>query len=322
MLTSVATSSRAASRGKPRLATYTLVLVGLAVVMASLHRASPARACSYEERLWALPTMESHVPTNTRVWFYFESPGDVENLPRDMFELRDANDALVPVDFKYIPLAGSLYRRALYVLTPRDPLVKGGAYRARGSDSLTGFVVDRAADHEPPKNAKAIARTESRGPEGSTCGAWAVVRFLYELDQPTDELLASVLDGYQHFDTERLSGTLFDAVTHASHSYESKDEQWMGDGALLSYGTEFVAGWPESNPKSVKTRVGTFDLAGNFSGWSEPLAVELPSRPGEGGGCALTASRRGASVRLPWYVAAFGWVVLARGLRSDGRMRA
>ena len=75
------------------------------------------------------------------------------------------------------------------------------------------------------------------------------------------------LDDHHSFEPESVSGTLFEAASSADPSSEGV--------ALVNLGTTPVSGWPASNPKTVRSRVGTFDLAGNFSGGREPTTIDL-----------------------------------------------
>lgn len=248
--------------------------------------ASPARACSYDTKGWALPTMESRVPANTRIWFYVEAYFRDESHTRESVMLKDAEGRVVPTQFERVLLGDTVFPRTLYVLTPLEPLLVGSEYQA-GAEGLSyaHFVVTDGPDLKSPRKPKEVYRGEyAQGPNKNSCGAYAIVTMAYDLENPLEELMVVALDDHDSFDPDSLSGTLFEA---ASPTYEGSEGL-----AQVDYGTTPVSGWPASNPKIVRSRVGTFDLAGNFSGWSEPTTIALPSTSDD---CAVTAPGLGGA---------------------------
>ena len=66
------------------------------------------------------------------------------------------------------------------------------------------------------------------------------------------------------------------------------------DGGVRVGSGPCTGGWPRSGDgaaDSAPVRFGAIDLAGNFSGWSDPVNVQLP----DGCGCRLGGAAPGAS---------------------------
>ncbi len=74
--------------------------------------------------------------------------------------------------------------------------------------------------------------------------------------------LAADVDGTSTFDIERFSGDVVHFV----------------EGDTVSFGDQLCIGhWPAAAPLTVgRARLGAFDMAGNFSGWSDEILVEVP----------------------------------------------
>ena len=88
---------------------------------------------------------------------------------------------------------------------------------------------------------------------------------------------------------------------------------WTG-GSVVGLGTAgCTAGWPEAGPGArTSVRFGAFDVAGNFSGLSAPIAVRLP------GGCGCAAD---GSADLGWLATLAIFVRAKAASRYPARMR-
>jgi hypothetical protein len=100
--------------------------------------------------------------------------------------------------------------------------------------------------------------------------------------------------------------------------------------ATLSFTEEFLVGsypcggnWPEAGlGASTTVALGAFNLAGEFSGWSDTLPITLPTRytteEPEGAGCHFGAAG-GSSSGAAGLLAAFLWQVARRVRRNTAR---
>ena len=254
--------------------------------------------CDYFMTEWVLPDEGSRVPTNTRIWVYSESLPE-DRVTDDDFSLGDESGTNIRISVEHLTLGKAGFERGLYVVTPTEPLTIGTRYELTigFGYSLTRFVVSEQLDTDPPRAPVEVSRTELNAREDdSSCKV--EVRIEYELEQPTNELMVMALDGIDDFDAERRTGTLFNAASHSL-----PDEV-----PIIRFGQAPNAGWPESNPKSVLPRVGTFDLAGNFSGWRKGDAVDRPKRTS---GCSMVASGMGRDVENGYGMFALAWMAIA-----------
>lgn len=249
----------------------TLLGVFFAVLAAFAPR--PASACSYMQRAWALPTMESRVPTNTRIWVYVEDYQS-SRLTVEDFTVTDDSGTSVAVRLDTIQLPNSSYG-TLHVLTPLEPLKEGIVYQVAGPVETT-FMVSEGPDHESPDKPEETERREYAQAAEQSCSAYSEVEIEYEPSEDLQELVVGVFDEYDTFDADTLMGTLSAVGSDVDRGDQGKMELWLGPAP--------VASWPRSDPKTAVLRVGMFDLAGNFSGWSEPTTIDPPPIPD---GCSI-----------------------------------
>jgi MYXO-CTERM domain-containing protein len=239
----------------------------LVVALAAVFTLAPAvaRACSCGiglELLW--PAMGAQdVPTNTRLWVATVAFYGL-NQPR-LIAVQDAQEvgfAISVIDTAEGPLE---------VYKPYSPLAPNTIYELvecydEDCEVITRFTTGDGPDLEPPPLPVETDRDGGAHRRNDTsCGksAWASVEFTAEglvvmqLDEGTldPELLLG----------ETSIATLEYAVT-------------VGRGACY-------IGWPDWNHDSATLRYGAFDLAGNFSGWTEPDTLTLG-----GCGCRSDAS--------------------------------
>lgn len=236
------------------------------VALATVFALAPdvARACSCGiglDLLW--PAMGTQgVPTNTRLW--------VSEIASNGRELR----LRVVDDVEELLYSTSVIRTAegsLEVFRPYSPLAPNTRYELVGCydddcEVITRFTTGDGPDLDPPPLPVETSRDGGADRRGRTsCGesAWARVEFTAEglvvmqLDEGT--LDPELLFG------ETSIATLEDAVT-------------VGRGACY-------VGWPDWNHDAATLRYGAFDLAGNFSGWTEPDTLTL-----DGCGCRSDTS--------------------------------
>jgi len=248
-----------------------LTVAALAAVATSLPGRAHACDCAPDE-LRVLPTVESAgVPTNTRVWIFGQPRCDEE-----VVTLRAATSA-TPIAASIAPLSPTMR-----VLTPDAPLEMGTAYHVTLDPSAcpyqqapveVDFTVAAPEDVTAPELPEATLE-DVEIDSGSSCGDMDYARFSLGF---TGEIAVLDIEGESTLDPGTLSGRISD-------SFES-NPIIVGSSACDSNA-------PDSD---VAVRFATFDLAGNFSGWTEE------ETPGAGGddeqsstGCSCEVPR-GAS---------------------------
>ncbi len=83
------------------------------------------------------------------------------------------------------------------------------------------------------------------------------------------------------------------------------------DGTLrLGGSTDGCVGpWPGDRGETMSIRYGSFDLAGNFSGWTEPTTVTMPKVPAT---CSCNCSSTNASSAFPIFLVIFSFYFVSR----------
>lgn len=265
--------------------------LSLLVVSAVLAAPRIAQACScYSpgDDFVAPVDGATDVPVNARIWVgsRWSSPvltddeyGDVVPTTETLIEGNDTE---------------------IVVLTPIAPLVPGTRYRVEGVRA-TIFTVGTSTDTTAPTIPTELSReprVEHVGwdPFGgeSSCGEADHVSVSVQLAH--DGVLAVVdADGATDLDPAQLSG----GITSAAFPTRVT----LGRGVCLH-------SWPEiEEGTTARLRYGSFDLAGNFSGWSEPADVAIPSA---GCGCTTTSADSDTSATLAALTALLGVFVLRR----------
>lgn len=258
-----------------------------AVALALLVTPAVARACSCGfgfEVLW--PELgATEVPLNTRIWIAqleeFEIPPLGEPLLHVFGETTALEFTTSTIDTGNGPLT---------VLTPLAPLAPMTRYElldcayvdcvdGTGGSLVTRFITGTTTDTAPPPRPVETGRDGDADRGGRTsCGksAWARVEFTAE------GLVVMQLDEGT-LDPEALLGEVSIATL--------EDNATVGRGACFT-------GWPDWESNSATVRYGAFDLAGNFSGWTEPDTLTI------GRGCGCRSDAPGAPSLLLLTVAA------------------
>jgi len=238
-----------------------------------------ARACICAETGWNEPPEgATDVPTNTKIWRVSQ---EGERAGTTFRLVGPAGD--VAMDDLTLPIAtlqpGYAFR---HVLTPKQPLTPGAKYRLLVCDPSAvcsggeGFTVgSRRLD------TAALPKEESRVPvyavgEANTCGAAPTQLVTFRFDWSGIALLWDA-DGDNAF-----SPTTFEDLH--KHSYW----RWLYDHSLglpigsapCLRGPADPSGYPALNPT---LRFGVLDIAGNFSGWTTPQKVAIPTAPLDAG---------------------------------------
>jgi MYXO-CTERM domain-containing protein len=269
-----------------------LILLALFTALAALVTVAPrgARACScaWLETDALFPADgQQDVPTNTRIWvgggMYWAEPGDAEYR----LTLLDGDGATVEV--LYSDLTG--YNDLISVMTPTSALQAGETYEiwVDGDEVLGRFTVGSDSDTSPPTVPAEMDRESSASARvagmQSSCGPSDVVNLTLE---NTGLVYVANIEGVEGPDTATLDG-------------ESSDLSPAPEFRIGSAGCTWS--WPDAAPgASTTVRWGVFDLAGNFSGWSEPVSVSVPPA---GCNCVL-----GGAPRATGGIAAAGLALL------------
>lgn len=262
---------------------------GLLIVVAALFGPSRAAACDCIPpgfTTFLAPTDGARdVPTNTLVWvggavFGFEVP-----LEQAQVVLTTSQGSVVQGTTSV--LRGGMH--ALVVFRPGITLEAGSTYVVSANgERLGSFTVGSAPDETKPSVPTVESQEEHVDGPGSgvsSCGEsnWARLTLTH------DGLFALALrDGDSVFDETKPSGNATD------FAFDNKTIT-IGNLGCSSNWSEAAAG------ASTNVRLGAFDIAGNFSGFSDKRLVDLPYF---GCGCASAG---------PLAMGLFG--LLALGLR-------
>lgn len=220
----------------------------IAALTAVLTGAPEAAACDCGGRGGAQPSSTStKVPTNTKVWML---------QPCDSPIVRNINGADVPGSVT--TLGG------LRVFHPDAPLEVGSTYEIIGcfDFQLATFTVNEGPDEEPPPKPAVTPLDAESGSGGvfDSCGGES--EYVPLLASRTDVILTLDIAGRAELDPEAVNGEVSDV-------FLPNHRPLVGSADCETFNWDF-----ENDGPAVDTRLGAFDYAGNFSGWSEPKTVE------------------------------------------------
>jgi MYXO-CTERM domain-containing protein len=258
-----------------------LTLVAIATVWSASATAS-ACTCGPPPLVLDAPADGAEgVPTNTLVWIEPRSIPTDASL--DTFVLRSAS-AEIAVETSRIQVS-FLEILVLDPLEDLEPETKHTVFACidDACDLLVReFTTGPAADDSPPDVPVEIDR--DWGAEGSDVGggiSCGKTRFV-EVEVEFEGVLAIEL-GDVELDPASRSGL----VEHLTTERESM----LADNC--------IGNWPDDARDTTTVRYGAFDLAGNFSGFTEPDTIELRD------GCGCTTDRRPGTTMLAVLFAMF-----------------
>jgi hypothetical protein len=223
---------------------------------------STAEACSCvdprsETSLLAPSDGAVDVPLNTRIWIGAK-------FGIDTFELRDSRDAKVESALSFIDGGNA----RMHVLSPKAALEPSSTYHVVVDGvSLVSFTTGADRDETAPAR-PAVTSQASKiyEPDGyDSCGPSYATEF-----QLTGEGLLTVMV---------QEGTVFNPNTVSGAplfvSYEASGTPSLGRSGCFT-------NWPDAERGASKpVRFGSFDLAGNFSGLTDPIEAKIPSSGSE-----------------------------------------
>lgn len=258
---------------------------GLFAAALLIPQRSEACSCFSNGEMFVAPsTAQKGVPTNTKIW-----TGSLFGSPA---EIIDQSGQLVPVTTTKIEGVDG----TLTVYTPVQPLVLGQGYfvRANGLE-LSTFAVEVEADSTKPAPPVESGReSHSEGGSftlfgGSSCGNDGS-HYVNITLQHNEVLTVIDAGGGAVIDEAGPSGTV------TTVGFEKMI--FLGSSACIHN----WAGAEDGDDSNV--RYGSFDLAGNFSGWSEPTLLESPNS------CACVAGRDTALDRATFLVFGTGALIV------------
>jgi len=228
----------------------------------------------------------AEVPTNAKVWIGGGHWGMGDGDASSLLTLVDA--AGVPVDVTVTEIQGDM--DVLAVLAPAADLDAGSSYTVLdgGGGVLTSFTVGVEGDESAPEIPIETNREASSDPRGpmppSSCGYSDMVT----IDVDSDGLfVVANVEGANALNTDGLSGSA------SQMTFENRLR-------IGKAGCTFS--WPDAEPTaSTEVSYGAFDLAGNFSGWTDGETVTLPAAGTTTGGTSCSAAgptNPGAAVML------------------------
>ncbi len=257
----------------------------------------PARACSCGGGIVDVLSPQPGdvgVPTNTRIWLG-QGGGYCPDELREEIVVIGPGSVEVPLSVQQIEVDAG----CVWVHTPEADLAPETRYQVWACDGsictviVTGFTTGTGPDGEAPDVPVEVRRRGDRY-GGLICGpsTWVDVEVDFEGILVVDigdsaTITPSSPEGYVQVSTDLPAFT-------------------VGSGGCYT-------GWPGGEDETLTIRYGCYDLAGNFSGWSEPDTISLPS----GCGCSLPGSpERGAP--LAGLLVLLGVLLMALTRRGSG----
>jgi MYXO-CTERM domain-containing protein len=258
----------------------------LASALASFAVAPEAAACDCIPTNEALPTSSSaNVPSNTKIWLL--QPGCATPTVRK-------TDG-TPV------ITSTTTVGAVTVLHPDALLEEGSTYEVTGcfgdGTLVTTFTVTAGPDTEPPPAPTfSASNPESSSGGFSSCGSYEYVPLVVD---KKDVLLALDIAGRTTLDPKAVSGDV-------AYLFFPTQSPIVGSMTCGPSTWDF-----ETEGEAIDTRLGAFDLAGNFSGWGEEEAIDS--------GCSCEVAGANSSPANGCALAGLGLAALAL-VRRRSRM--
>lgn len=255
--------------------------VAAILVCATLALPGTARALSCGPSHVNAPADEATgVPTNTLLWGF----GQYEAMPQGRLF---GPDGEVPLDERSLPFArDTLSVSRMPVLVPRFELQPNTRYQflmdgvSPDADEVPPFQVDFTTGAGPSRSVPAVPALLSSESgsfvETTRSGYQVVERWLdLQFQQHAGILIG---DAGELATVTSLAELLLPAPS-ASERERAPGERalyWVTTREEMSVGVGSCLIWPDTAQDRREARFGLLDLAGNFSGWSEPLTLTLP----------------------------------------------
>lgn len=287
----------------------------LLMLVSVSHFSRPASACSCMIQFTgpfdvAPGDATTDVPLNARVWvgggMTMMSPDGQPLVDRALptrLELMGPATGEVAVNTSVV--SGTLRNASLTVLTPVEPLAPEATYGVFVGDELVStFTTTTSTDAQPPPVPTVelvSSRTSIEYFPGLNCSSCPPSAFAtVELSGERLFYVADFVDD-QAFEPNEANGEV----------------RVLTSDPVLEFGKGACGGNWDAGPFSSQSfRVGAFDIAGNFSGWSEPRLIVLP---GPGCSCGLVPEGSRSTVPGVFALGLLGLSLSRAGLRRGRR---
>ena len=243
-------------RWSERRAARALLASCVAIAASGSVRSALALSCARDEELRAPPDGATNVPLNTLIW---------GGPATSALVLRGPDGREVEGERRLLPAAGlGDLGTGLPVMFPVEPLLPNTTYTVEEKGGSRQFTTGDAIDTEPPPPAQLIA--SASGP-GRLDLEFAVEDILAGELNPASAEFASVEDV--------LLPPSFGDGYHALDA-DKPVFRWLTPASTLRFRVGSPCGnWPTAG-YTMSMRFGAFDLAGNFSGWTDVPGMEVP----------------------------------------------
>ena len=261
-----------------------------------IHATAKACSCAAGRQVGVLmPAQGERVPRNARFWIQ----GDAAHA-----SLRDPDGEPIAFERRTIEIEATwALGPRIAVLEPNVLLEPGTGYTVDAGDGSTQpvtFDVQDALDTTAPKPPELVDVEPVVSPDPPTsCGTFRAPILWLEGEGITFVSLASEPDGLENAPPV---GNAFDVAVVGPR------------GTSVAYGGPCSTRWP--GDEVIKLRFASFDIAGNYSGRTGPIAVDRPEP--NAGGCSATSGRPRTADRQ-WLAVSLGLLLLWRLRRVQFR---
>jgi len=262
-------------------------VLGVFVALGGAALACPRTAAAYTclpPRLMT-PLLGTALPTNGLIWdvcyrTYIGDPSPMAWCPPPT--LTDSTGRLIDLVVEQ-QVQSTRYGRVLTAYRPSEALVAGDQYRLESDEEWFPFsnelnVVEADVELPPLPALKAVDFSVRKVLDGY--GAPFHARFTFEpfegnLVVDPEGLLENPFEGVEFSPSKKPTdrNDVSAAVAGLSRAEEADSDRIFFLAKEACYINFNAADW--GAPASV--RFGVLDLAGNFSGWSEPVSIEFPT---------------------------------------------
>jgi MYXO-CTERM domain-containing protein len=249
----------------------TAFVFGATLVGTLLAHVGDAHACSCAAGPNIRPNQQDIVPLNTKVWLTASDNGFC------------SEPTLSDTDGNVIAATAYSLEPGIQVLSPNELLVMGSTYYVDCNPDdewhEAEFTVSAPVDDEAPATPSFEIGEYSRSSEGGdSCGPheWVALEM-----QHSGDLTVLDVAGRADLDPVALTGSVVDMSIWVDDTYRIGEMACTGN-------WNFAEDGPLND-----VRVASFDLAGNFSGWSTTTSIDIDAlqddpNDEEASGCACS----------------------------------
>ena len=279
--------------------------VSLAVIPGTAHALSCAT-----NMLTAPAPDQANVPTNALLWGYSLA----------YTRLLGPSGEVIPLDERALRVAQlDQHRGVVPILVPRGDLQPNTRYTIEVDHAGPGvdrseFITGAGPAGEPPAPPTLIASEPVIGLSWSSASVMRWVSLEFQSIRERGLILIGISVDPARGGTPEVASVESIFVDDTSLPEEAILEgptvEWASQDDWVSAGIADCATWPEGAPDAVNGRFGTFDLAGNFSGWAD-VSLEIPSLAEAEAGTATARAEQAEAAAEAERVAAANRALLA-----------